>query len=283
VSAFQAIVLALLQGVTELFPVSSLGHSVVIPGLLGWRIDQSSPTFLAFLTLLHVGTATALLIYFRREWWAIARALLRSAVSGRLRGDDDERLGWMLVLGTIPLGLAGFFFESVVRGFFGSPRLASVFLVINGAIMYAGERARRRALAFDDGRTDLTRLSLPQAVGIGASQILAFLPGISRSGSSITAGLLAGLRHESAARFSFLLATPAIAAAGLLEVPRLFDAAARPYLGLFLFAALLSGAAAYVSVAYLMRYFRGGRLDPFAYYCVGFGLVAFILLTMLHR
>jgi len=283
VSAFQAIVLALLQGVTELFPVSSLGHSVVIPGLLGWRIDQSAPTFLAFLTLLHVGTATALVVYFRQEWWAIARALLRSAVSGRLRGDEEERLGWMLVLGTIPLGLAGFFFESAVRTFFGSPRLASIFLVLNGVLMYAGERARRRAVAFDEGRTDLARLTLRQAVGIGASQILAFLPGISRSGSSITAGLLAGLRHESAARFSFLLATPAIAAAGLLEVPRLFDAAARPYLGLFLIAAVLSGIAAYLSVAYLMRYFRGGRLDPFALYCAGFGLAAFVLLTMLHR
>jgi undecaprenyl-diphosphatase len=283
VSAFQAIVLALLQGVTELFPVSSLGHSVVIPALLGWGIDKSSPTFLAFLTLLHVGTATALVVYFRREWWAIARALLRSSVQGRLRGDPEERLGWMLVMGTIPLGLAGIFFESTVRSFFGNPRLAAVFLVVNGAVMYAGERARRRALAFDDGRTDLSRLSLLQAVGIGASQILAFLPGISRSGSSITAGLVAGLRHASAARFSFLLATPAIGAAGLLEIPRLFDSAARPYLGLFLFAAVLSGVAAYLSVAYLMRYFRGGRLDPFAVYCAGLGLAAFVILTVLHR
>jgi undecaprenyl-diphosphatase len=189
----------------------------------------------------------------------------------------------MLVLGTIPLGLAGFFFESTVRSFFGSPRLASIFLVVNGVVMYAGERARRRAVAFAEGRTDITRLSVLQAVGIGASQILAFLPGISRSGSSITAGLLAGLDHESAARFSFLLATPAIAAAGLLEVPRLFDPAALPYLGLFLFAAVLSGVAAYLSVAYLMRYFRVGRLDPFAFYCAAFGLAALLALTLLHR
>lgn len=279
----QAIVLALLQGVTELFPVSSLGHSVVIPGLLGWRIDQASPTFLAFLTLLHVGTATALVIYFRLEWWGIARALLGSAVRGRLQGGDDEHLGWMLVLGTIPLGLAGFFFESSVRTLFGNPRLAALFLVVNGAVMYAGERARRRAVAVDEGRTELSRLRMPQAVAIGAAQILAFLPGISRSGASITAGLLAGLEHESAARFSFLLATPAIAAAGLLEIPRLFDPAARPYLGLFLVSAVVSGVAAYVSVAYLMRYFRVGRLDPFAFYCAGFGLAAFAALSLLHR
>lgn len=278
-SVIQAIVLALLQGVTELFPVSSLGHSVVIPGLLGWHIDQKAPTFLAFLTLLHVGTATALLIYFRREWWAIAQAIVGSAVRGRLSGTEDEHLGWMLVLGTIPLGLAGFFLESAVRTLFGSPRLAALFLIVNGVVMYVGERARRRAVAFDADRADLTTLRMPQAVAIGASQILAFLPGISRSGSSITAGLLANLRHESAARFSFLLATPAIAAAGLLEIPRLFDTAARPYLGLFAFSAVLSGVAAYLSVSYLMRYFRSGRLDPFAFYCAVFGVVAFVLLS----
>jgi undecaprenyl-diphosphatase len=279
VSAFQAIVLALLQGVTELFPVSSLGHSVIIPGLLRWSIDQKSPTFLAFLTLLHVGTATALVIYFRREWVAIVKAVVKSAVVGRLRGGEDERLGWMLIAGTIPLGLAGFFLETPIRTLFGAPRLAALFLILNGAIMYGGERARRRAVAFDEGRTELNRLTLRRAVGIGASQTLAFLPGISRSGVSITAGLRADLKHESAARFSFLLATPAIAAAGLLEIPRLFDAAARPYLGLFLISAVVSGVAAFLSVAYLMRYFRVGRLDPFAIYCAVFGLVALIVLS----
>jgi undecaprenyl-diphosphatase len=278
-SVIQAIILALLQGVTELFPVSSLGHSVVIPKLLGWSIDQKSPTFLAFLTLLHVGTATALLIYFRRDWWAIIRAVVRSAAAGRLTGAEDERLGWMLILGTIPVGLAGFFLEKPVRALFASPRLAAFFLIVNGIMMYVGERARRRAVALDADRIELNRLSVRTAVAIGASEILALLPGISRSGATITAGLLANLKHQAAARFSFLLATPVILAAGLLEIPQLFDPAARSSLGLYFASAVLAGIAAYLSVAYLMRYFRVGRLDPFAIYCAAFGLVAFILLS----
>ena len=278
-SVFQALVLALLQGITELFPVSSLGHSVVLPSLLHWRIDQRDPSFLAFLTLLHVGTATALFIYFRTEWFAISAALVRSAVSGRLSGSAEERLGWRLVAGTVPVGFAGVLLESKVKGLFATPKLAAAFLIVNGAIMLAGERLRRRAAAFDAGRTGLEQLSFGAAILIGSSQILAFVPGISRSGSTIVGGLLANLKHEAAARFSFLLATPVIAAAGVLEVPQLFVASARPSLPVYALGGLVAGVAAYVSVAYLMRYFRGGRLDPFAIYCAAFGVVSLILLS----
>src|SRR6266513_463254 len=209
-SLFQALVLALLQGVTELFPVSSLGHTVILPKLLRWNIDQADPTFLAFVVLLHVGTATALLIYFWRDWLAIVWGVARSVV---------------------------------------------------------------------DGRTALDQLSIRSAVGIGSAQILALLPGISRSGSSMVAGLFGNLTHEAAARFAFLLATPVIFGAGVLKIPDLFTPVALPHLPVYLLGGVVAGVGAFLSVAYLMRYFRVGRLDPFAYYCAAFGILSLILLS----
>jgi len=278
-SVFQALVLALLQGVTELFPVSSLGHTVILPKLLRWNIDQADPTFLAFVVLLHVGTATALLIYFWRDWLAIARGVLRSVIDGRMHGTPDERLGWRLIAGNIPVGLAGVLFQKQIQALFASPRAASVFLIINGGIMFAGERLRRRAATFEEGRTALDRLSVRSAAGIGSAQILALLPGISRSGSSMVAGLFANLTHEAAARFAFLLATPVIFGAGVLKIPDLFTPVALPHLPVYLLGGVVAGVAAFLSVAYLMRYFRVGRLDPFAYYCAAFGILSLILLS----
>lgn len=278
-SVFQVLVLALLQGVTELFPVSSLGHSVIIPSLLRWNINQSDPTFLAFLVLLHVGTATALVIYFWRDWLAIVRAVLRSVIAGRMAGTPDERLGWRLIAGTIPVGLVGTIFQKQVQALFANPRAAAAFLIVNGAIMFLGERLRRRAVMAEEGRSALDQLSVRTAVGIGSAQILALLPGISRSGSSMVAGLFANLTHEAAARFSFLLATPVILGAGVLKIPELFTPTALPHLPVYLLGGVAAGVAAFLSVAYLMRYFRVGRLDPFAIYCAAFGIVALILLS----
>src|SRR5438067_513717 len=278
-SIFQVLVLALLQGVTELFPVSSLGHSVIIPSLLRWNINQSDPTFLAFLVLLHVGTATALVIYFWRDWLAIVRGVFRRVIAGRMYGTSEERLGWRLIAGTIPVGLVGTLLQKQVQALFANPKAAAVFLTINGVIMFAGERLRQRAVIGEEGRTALDRLSVRAATGIGSAQILALLPGISRSGSSMVAGLLANLTHEAAARFSFLLATPVILGAGVLKIPDLFTAAALPHLPLYLLGGIASGVAAFLSVAYLMRYFRVGRLDPFAIYCAAFGILSLILLS----
>src|SRR2546421_9317044 len=218
-SLFQALVLALLQGVTELFPVSSLGHIVILPKLLRWNIDQADPTFLAFVVLLHVGTATALVIYFWRDWLAIVRAVFRSVLDGRMHGTADEGLGWRLIAGTVPAGLVGLLFQKQVQSLFANPRAAAGFLIVNGLIMFVGERVRRRAVAFDEGRTQLDAVPVRTAVGIGSAQILALLPGISRSGSTMVAGLLANLSHEAAARFAFLLATPIILRAGRLTIP----------------------------------------------------------------
>lgn len=278
-SLFQVLVLALLQGVTELFPVSSLGHTVILPSLLRWNVNQADPTFLAFVVLLHVGTAIALVIYFWRDWVSIVGAVLRSAIDGRLHGTPNERLGWRLIAGTVPVGLAGVLFQKQVQSLFASPRAAAAFLIVNGVIMFAGERLRRRAISAEEGRTALDRLSVRSAVGIGSAQILALLPGISRSGSSMVAGLLANLTHEGAARFAFLLATPVILGAGVLKIPDLFVASALPHLPVYLLGGVVSGVAAFLSVAYLMRYFRVGRLDPFAIYCAAFGILSFILLS----
>src|SRR5437868_4692265 len=190
-SVFQVLVLALLQGVTELFPVSSLGHTVIVPSLLRWNVNQADPTFLPFVVLLHVGTATALLIYFWRDWVGIVKAVLGSAIAGRLQGTPEERLGWRLILATIPVGLAGALFQKQVQSLFANPRAAAAFLIVNGVIMFAGERARRRAVALDDGRTKLDALPARTARGTGSSQILAPLPAISRPDSTTEPGLLA--------------------------------------------------------------------------------------------
>src|SRR5579864_363018 len=278
-SVFQVLVLALLQGVTELFPVSSLGHTVIIPSLLRWNFNQADPSFLPFVVLLHLGTAIALLIYFWREWLAIVRAVVRSAIAGRLSNSPDERLGWRLILATIPVGLVGVIFQKQVQALFANPRAAAAFLIINGVILFLGERLRRRAVMGEEGRTAIEQLSVRTAVGVGSAQILALLPGISRSGSSMVAGLFANLTHEAAARFSFLLATPVILGAGVLKIPELFTPAGRPHLPLYLLGGVVAGLAAYGSVAYLMRYFRVGRLDPFAYYCAAFGIFSFIMLS----
>ena len=278
-SIFQVLVLALLQGVTELFPVSSLGHIVILPKLLGWNINQADPTFLAFVVLLHVGTATALVIYFWRDWLAIVRSVFHSVVDGRMHGTPDERLGWRLIAGTVPAGLIGVLFQKQVQSLFANPRAAAAFLIVNGIIMFVGERIRRRAVALEGERTRLDGLSVRTAVGIGSAQILALFPGISRSGSTMVAGLLANLTHEAAARFAFLLATPIIFGAGVLKIPDLFTPTALPHLPVYLLGGVAAGVAAFLSVAYLMRYFRVGRLDPFAIYCAAFGIVSLILLS----
>jgi undecaprenyl-diphosphatase len=280
---WQALFLGLLQGSTELFPVSSLGHAVLVPKLLGWDYNQADPTFLPYITLLHLGTAAALLLVFRDDWLKIVGGFVRAAYRGRIGEDRNERLGVLLFVGTIPAGLLGAFFESDLKKLFASPRVAAIFLLINAAIMGSGEllrrrdERRRRALSGADRERAYeteAELSIPKAAIVGVSQSLALLPGISRSGSTITAGLLAGLKHESAARFSFLLATPIILAAGILEVPTLFTAGS-PLL-MYLAGAAVATVTAYVSARFLLRYFRSGRLDPFAAYCAVLGIVGLI-------
>jgi len=280
--------MGLLQGASELFPVSSLGHAVLVPSLLHWSFRQSDPSFLPFLVLLHLGTATALLILYRTEWVAISRGFVTAAIRGQIR-TDSERLAMLLLVGTIPAAILGVLLESRIKGLFSNPYDAAAFLVVNGALMLGFEvlrrRAERRAAAREEPRAEqeahfaqAERISFRAAALVGACQALAFLPGISRSGVTIGGGLLAGLQHREAARFSFLLATPVILAAGILEVPQLL--AGGVPLGEYAGGAVLAGLAAYASARFLLRYFRSGRLDPYGWYCVAAGLVSLALLPL---
>jgi undecaprenyl-diphosphatase len=268
----QAIVLAVIQGVTELFPVSSLGHAVILPHLFGWNVDQSAPTFLPFLVLLHVGTALALLLYFWRDWWLLLSSLFDRGAGGAHA--ESRRVLVLLVLGTIPAGLIGLIFRNGLAGLFADFRIAAVFLMLNGVLLALGEFLRRRA-----GSAQLATLKPWQAIVIGTSQVIALLPGFSRSGATMVGGLLVGLEHQSAARFSFLLATPIILAAGVLEIPKLLQPDARAALGPALIGGLIAGVLAYLSTAVLMRYFKqqeANALLPFAGYCVLLGVVALL-------
>jgi len=300
---FQTIFLAILQGVSELFPVSSLGHTVIITRLVGWQEFESNPNFLPYVVLLHVGTATALLVFFWRDWVRIIRALIRTAIVGRIDADPHGRLAWLVVAGTIPAGLIGLFLEQPLKQLFANPVVAATFLAVNGLLMLGGERLRRRSLATaatpvrpdggslevarpgqsvltvtaPDGSLPLARLTLVSAVLIGLAQALALIPGISRSGVTMIAGLLVGLSHEDSATFAFLLATPLIAAAGLLELPVLF-AGAGAMLVPSLVGGVVAGIAAYLSIRFLMGYFETGRLDPFGFYCLLAGIGSLVVI-----
>ena len=274
----QAVIIAVLQGVTELFPVSSLGHAVVLPSLFGWSVDQSAPDFLPLLVVLHVGTATALLIYFWQDW---ARLLL--AFVGVGPGEERQaqwRLLWRIVLATVPAAILGFALEKWFKHLFGAPSIAAVFLIVNGALLFVGERLRRKAAG---GKT-LAQLGWMGALFIGFAQSTALIPGISRSGATMVGGLLLGLHHKESAHFSFLIATPIILGAAVLEVPHLVHQGLTTGLGPAAWiAGIVAGVTAYASTAFLMRYFGKHdfqALDPFAYYCAAFGISALAVLSL---
>jgi undecaprenyl-diphosphatase len=277
-SIWQAFWLALLQGATEILPVSSLAHGVILPSLLGWQINQESPTFVPFFVVLHLGTATALLIFFRQEWVSVIRGFLRTLTTRKLAEDPEGRLAWLLVAGTAPAGLVGLVFQKALSANFARPTLAAAFLVLNGIVLLFGEHLRSRR-----AKAGASELSLWQAVGVGTSQVLALIPGISRSGITVVGGLASGLSPEVAARFSFLLATPIILAAGVLEVPKLIELGTPHTLGVGLFGGVVAGLAAYGSTALLMVLFRRREVEalgPFGYYCIGAGLLALLVLLV---
>ncbi len=323
----EAIVVGLFQGVTELFPVSSLGHSVLIPALIGgsWARDLSvsapeSP-YLAFIVGLHVATAAALIAYFWRDWLRVIGGFATSLRDRQVQ-TADQRLAWMLILATIPVGISGLALEHLFRTVLGQPVPAAIFLTLNGVILYGGERLRRRAPVAEPGNESapagerspagsapaavavpsaatlapasadhaagadlasdrrLAGLRFGEAVLIGSAQVLALLPGISRSGVTMVAGLVRGLSHEDAARFSFLLATPVILAAGVLKIPDLLGPLGAGIGGQVLAGSLCSGVGAYLSVRFLVRYFQTRTLTPFAIYCTVAGLASFAYLTL---
>ena len=329
----EAIVVGAFQGFSELFPISSLGHSVLLPALVGgqWATDLNVSTpespYLAFIVGLHVATALALLVFFWRDWTLIIAGFFTSIRNRRI-DDPYQRLAWLIVLATIPVGIAGLLLEHLFRTTLGRPVPAAAFLVANGLVLLAGERLRRRAPAtaatgdadetapvpaasaaltmgevaleasrrgHDHGHSGipvdeaeagqasdrrLAGLTVVSAVGIGAAEILALLPGISRSGITMVAGLFRGLTHEDAARFSFLLATPVIFAAGALKIPDLFGPLGAGIHGQVLAGSIASFVTAYLSVRFLTRYFRTRTLTPFAIYSVVLGAASLVWLTV---
>ncbi|MDO8108381.1 undecaprenyl-diphosphate phosphatase [Isoptericola sp. b441] len=317
----ESVVVGAFQGFSELFPISSLGHSVLIPALVGGRwardLSVSAPEspYLAFIVGLHVATAAALLVFFWRDWVAIIGGFFTS-IRRRSLADPYQRLAWLIIIATIPVGLAGLALEHLFRTTLGKPVPAAAFLVVNGLVLLAGERLRRRApVAVLAGQTEavaaggltmgdvaaerraareagqdvhsgpvadgrLAGLSVRSALAVGSAQILALLPGISRSGSAMVAGLFRGLSHEDAARFSFLLATPVILAAGVLKIPDLFGPLGAGIHGQVLVGSIASFVTAYLSVRYLTRYFRTRTLTPFAIYSIALGAGALVWLAV---
>ncbi len=281
-----------MQGVAELFPISSLGHSVLIPAVVGgsWAHDLNvrapeSP-YLAFIVGLHVATAVALICYFRRDWVRIVRGLLTS-VARREIADPDQRLAWLLVMATIPVGVVGLIAEHAFRTTLARPNATASFLIVNGLVLLFIERARRSSSTIDaeyvdervSGRESDRRLagvSWANALIVGSTQILALAPGISRSGIATSAGLARGLSREDAARFSFLLATPVILAAGLLKIGDLAGPLGDGIRGQVVFGSILSGVGAYLSVRFLTRYLANRSLRPFGAYCIVGGALCLI-------
>jgi undecaprenyl-diphosphatase len=269
ISYFQSVVLGLLQGVSELFPVSSLGHTVILPSLFGWNIHQKAPYFLTYLVALHLATALVLLGFFWQDWVRIVKGLGRS-LRDREITDPDARLGWLLIVATIPAGILGLTLQDYLRNLFASPEYASIFLALNGVMLYGAELLRRRApvVAEDDDERIAQTVGWSQSVAVGAAQAIALIPGFSRSGAAMGGGLFVGLSHKDAARFAFLLATPIIFAAAVLKLPDLAGSQGNGVRGPALVGALCAALSAYLSVRFLMRYFETRTLTPFAIYCL---------------
>ena len=276
----QAVVLGLLQGISELFPISSLGHIIIIKHLLHWHFNAQNKDFLSFVVALHLATAAALLIYFWKAWIKVIKAYLGSIKHKKLVYDRESKFAWLLVAGTIVVGLVGLVFEKKFKLFFDNPHyywMVCVFLMANGLVMLAGDWLKKKSAQRGAENKTAEDLSFLTGAAVGAAQTFALFPGISRSGVAIVGGILAGLSYEEACRFAFMLATPVIAAAGLLKVPALFKHSAHAILGLTIPAAIAAGLAAYLSTAFLMKYFETRKLWPFAIYCIALGGVALVL------
>jgi len=266
-TALQAIIMAVLQGVTELFPVSSLGHAVILPRLLNWGVDEKAPDWLAYLVVMHLGTSIALFAFFWRDWLNFARSLVDMSGS---QAKTDRRTFFYVILATIPAVVAGALFRKILGDAFAAPAIAAVFLIVNGFILYFGDRIGEEAVG------SLDQLNWKGALAVGFAQCLALIPGISRSGATMVAGVVAGLRHAEAARFSFLMGAPIILAANVYEAPKLMKDGATLG-GMAILSGVVAGIVAYLSLMFLMRYFNKHEFEamsPFAYYCWAAGVIS---------
>lgn len=284
ISYLQAIILGALQGIAEPFPISSLGHAVIVPSLLGWDIHQNDDFFLSFLVATHCATALVLFLFFLDDWKRIFHGFVRSLRGQATPQDTDARLAWIIVAGTIPAGILGLALEHKLRDLFASPTTAAIFLTINGVLLLAFERLRRRPPRPGDYEGDadprIAGMSFKQAFAIGTAQAAALIPGISRSGVTMGGGLLVGLSNEDAARYAFLLATPIIGAAGVLKLPELLGSAGDGVRGQALVGAIAAAVTTYFAVKFLLRFFETNRLSPFGFYCIAAGLFSLLVFAL---
>lgn len=270
----QIIITAIVQGITELFPISSVGHAVILPYIAGWTNISDSPQFLPFVVMLHLGTALALLIYFFRDWVNLIAAFFQSPSATNPRG-PRKRTFLLLVVATIPAAIIGKLFEHKFQQLFSSAVAAAIFLIVNGFVLLLADRLSKRK-----GHREVHNLGYGQSFLVGCAQVLALIPGFSRSGVTMTAGMGLGLTYEESARFSFLLATPVILGAGVLEVPKVLKAHDPHMLMYGLVGGILAGIVAFISTAFLMKYFKTHEVRafrPFAYYCIVAGIIFAIL------
>jgi undecaprenyl-diphosphatase len=273
-TALQAIIMAVLQGVTELFPVSSLGHAVILPRLLNWGIDLKAPDWLAYLVVMHLGTSIALFAFFWRDWLSFLRSLINASDA---KAKTDRQTFFFVILATIPAVLVGSMFRKLLGDAFAAPAIAAAFLIVNGFILYFGDRIGEESVG------SLSQLNWKGALAVGFAQCLALIPGISRSGATMVAGVVAGLKHSEAARFSFLMGAPIILAANVYEAPKLMKEGATLG-GMAILSGAVAGIFAYLSLTLLMRYFNRHEFEamsPFAYYCwaagvISLGIIAFV-------
>lgn len=284
-SYFQAFIFGLVQGVTELFPISSLGHSVILPSLLHWNVNQKDPSFLTFLVATHTATAVVLFGFFFKDWKRIFFGIIKSLKEREIK-KPDARLGWLLIVGTIPAGILGLLFEESLKTLFASPQFVSFVLILNGFLLLAAEWYKKRGgndrqTAFHSDER-IAKLSWGKTLFVGIMQSIALLPGFSRTGATLTGGLLAGLSHEDAVRFSFLLATPIITAASILKLPELATSSEQAIVGPTIIGAFAAAVGAYFSVRYLTKYFETKKLTPFGIYCIIFGGICSMLFLFYH-
>jgi undecaprenyl-diphosphatase len=281
----QSIILGVLQGISELFPISSLGHSIILPALVGWQINTRDPYFLTFLVATHLATAVVLLGFYWRDWFNIIGGIVRSLYIREIQETDTyAKLGWLLIVSTIPAGILGLLFEDQIRMIFISPRSAAAFLALNGILLFLAERLRKRANTTIEANPDIhiAQISWRQGLLVGTMQALALIPGFSRTGASLAGGLYIGLSHEDALRFSFLLATPIIGAAAALKIPELISSGDAHLIKIALVGAIFAGLFAYLSVTFLSRYFHTEKhtLTPFAIYCLIAGIAASVYILL---
>ncbi|MHB1663883.1 MAG: undecaprenyl-diphosphate phosphatase [bacterium] len=281
ISMLHGIILAIIQGISELFPISSLAHGVIIPALLGWHINRQSEGFLPFLVVLHLGTALALIVYFYKDWINLFKGFFKGAAKGNLNINEDSKTLYLLALATIPAGLIGLIFVHKLKKLFGFTDIAAFFLIINGIILYLGEQKRRK-----QGISKIADMTILAALIIGFFQSFALIPGISRTAITMVAALYLGFKHEAAAKFSFLLATPIILAAGLLEVPKMIKLHLINFDAVAVISGIAAGIVAYFSIWFLMKYFHKyevNALYPFALYCILFGSFVLVYRIIFHQ